>query len=114
VAVIFAFGITLMLVAPLLRRYCKAASALAAGAFILLALSVVELIHADARQGQSAVESNRRFYLIVLACELPVFTLALISARYFKYAYWLGWAVNLIFSLWLVTVLVWLKFFWHW
>jgi hypothetical protein len=114
VAFIFALGITLMWVAPLLRRYRKAAFALAAGAFIILALAVFGLIHADARQGQSAVESNRRFYLIVLAFELPVFTFALISARYFKYAFWLGWAVNLVFSLWLAAILVWLKFFWHW
>lgn len=114
VALIFALGIALMLVAPLLRRHHKASFALAGGASIILALTLFGLIHPDVRQGQAAIESNRRFYLIVLAFELPVCTLALISARHFKYAFWLGWAVNLVFSLWLAAILVWLKFFWHW
>jgi hypothetical protein len=114
VALIFALGIALMLAAPLLRRYHKASFALAGGAFIILALTVFGLIHPDVREGQAAIESNRRFYLIVLAFELPAFTLALISVRHFKYAFWLGWAVNVVFSLWLGAILVWLKFFWHW
>jgi hypothetical protein len=114
VALMFALGVSLMLMAPLLRRYRKASAALAGGAFIILALAFFGLIHPDARSGQAAIESNRRFYLIVLAVELPVFILALISWRYFKYAFWLGWSVNLVFSLWLSAVLVWLEFFWHW
>jgi hypothetical protein len=114
VAFIFALGIALMLVAPLLRRYHKASSVLMAGASIVLALTAFELIHPDARIGQAAIESNRRFYLIAVAVELPVFILAVISLRYFKYAFWLGWVANLIFTLWLGAILVWLEFFWHW
>ena len=110
----FAFGIVLMLVAPLLRRYHRAPYALAGGAFILLALTVFGVTRPDVRMGQAAVESDRRFYLIVLAFELPVFILALISLRYFKYTFWLGWAVNLVFAVGLAAVLVWLEFFWHW
>jgi hypothetical protein len=94
--------------------YHKASSALVGGASIILALTFFGLIHPDARSGQAAIECNRRFYLVVLAVELPVFTLALISLRYFRYAFWLGWVANLIFTLWLAAVLVWLEFFWHW
>jgi hypothetical protein len=90
VALMFALGVALMLMAPLLRRYRKASSALAGGAFIILALAFFGLIHPDARSGQAAIESNRRFYQIVLAVELPVLILALISLRYFKCAFWLG------------------------
>jgi hypothetical protein len=114
VAFIFALGIALMLVAPLLRRYDKASLVLMAGASIVLVLTAFELIHPDARIGQAAIESNRRFYLIVIAVELPVLMLAFISTLYFRYAFWLGWSVNLVFTLWLAVVLVWLEFFWHW
>jgi hypothetical protein len=114
VALIFALGVSLLLMAPLLRRYRKASAALAGGAFIILALAFFGLIHPDARSGQAAIESNRRFYLIVLAVELPVFTFALISSRCLMYAFWLVWVANFIFALWLSAVLVWLEFFWHW
>jgi len=50
---------------------------------MILALTFFGLINPDARSGQAAIEANRRFYLIVLAVELPVFTFALISSRYF-------------------------------
>jgi hypothetical protein len=113
-ALIFTFGIALMLAAPLLRRYHKASYALAGGAVVVIALVLFGMAHPDSREGQAAVESNHRFYLIVLACELPVLILGLISFRYFKYPFWLGWAVNLVFTLWLIAVLVWLEFFWHW
>ncbi|MBZ5615319.1 MAG: hypothetical protein LAO23_15020 [Acidobacteriia bacterium] len=112
--VFFSFGMMLMLLAPLLRRRHIAPYALAGGAFILLALAVVGMTHPDARMGQAAVESDRRFYRIVLAFELPVLILALISLRHFKYPFWLGWAVNLVFTLGLAIVIVWLEFFWHW
>jgi cytochrome c biogenesis protein CcdA len=112
--VFFAFGMMLMLLAPLLRRRHGAPYALAGGAFILLGLAVLGMTHADARMGQAAIESDRRFYRIVLGFELPVLILALISLRYFKYPFWLGWAVNLVFTLGLAIVIVWLEFFWHW
>ena len=111
--VFFAFGMTLMLLAPLLRRH-RAPYALAGGAFILLVLAVLGMTHPDVRMGQAAVESDRRFYRIVLGFELPVLILALISLRYFKYPFWLGWAVNFVFTLGLAIVIVWLEFFWHW
>jgi hypothetical protein len=77
-------------------------------------LAVFGLAYPDVRAGQAAIQSNRSFYLIVLAFELPVLALALISLRYFKYVFWLGWAANLVFTVWLIAVLVWLEFFWHW
>ena len=113
-AFIFASGIALMLLAPLLRRYHQASSVLMAGASAGLALTAFELMRPDARTGQAAIESNRRFYLIVITVESPVLMLALISTLYFKYAFWFGWSVNLVFTLWLAVVLVWLEFFWHW
>jgi hypothetical protein len=38
----------------------------------------------------------------------------LISLRFFKYAFWLAWVVNLVFAPLLVAMVVWLQFFWHW
>ena len=85
-----------------------------AGASITLALTALGLIHPDARIGQAAIQSNRRFYLIVIAVELPVLIRALISLRHFRNALWLGWGANVSLTLWLSAVLVWLGFFWHW
>jgi hypothetical protein len=113
-ALVFAFGIALMLVAPLLRRYRKASHTLVAGAFIALAVVAFGLAFPDFKEGQAAVVANRRFYLAILAFELPVFTLGLVSLRFFRYAFWLGWAINLILTMLLITLVVWLKFFWHW
>jgi hypothetical protein len=114
VVFIFALGSVPMLVAPLLRRGHQASSVLISGASIVLAFTGFELLHPDARIGQAAIESNRRIYLIVLAVELPVLVLASISLRHFRYAFWLGWSVNLAFTVWLSVVLVWPEFFWHW
>lgn len=77
-------------------------------------LSIIGLAYPDARMDQEANEANLRFYLIVLACELPVLILALISWRYFKGAFWLGWAINVAFALFLTVLVVWLELFWHW
>jgi hypothetical protein len=110
----FALGVARMVMAPLLRRYHKVSAALAGGAFVILAFTFFGLIHPDAGIGQAAIECNRRFYLIVLAVELPVFTFALISWRYLMYAFWLVWVAHLICTLWLSAVLVWLEIFWHW
>ena len=103
-----------MVVAPLLRRYHKASAALAGGALIVLLVVIVGLAHSDPRIGQAAIAANRREYLLVLACQLPVFVLALVSLRSFKWAFWLGWAMNLIFTLYLTVIVVWFEFFWHW
>jgi hypothetical protein len=112
--VIFLLGMGLMLVTPLLRRRRLASSALAWGATFIVAVSAFGLAHLDPRYGQAAIESDRRFYLLFLACEIPVLTLALISLRAFKWAFWLGFGVNLALSLYLAVILIWLEFFWHW
>ena len=103
-----------MLVAPLLRRYNKASAALAVGSLAVLTFTLVGLIRVDPRIGQAAIESNRKEYLFCLACELPVLILALISWKRFKWAFWLGWAINAIFSLIVLAVIIDLTFFWHW
>jgi hypothetical protein len=112
--IIFFLGISLMIVAPLPRRYGMASLSLAGGAFAVLAVAVIGLVHVDPRIGLAAIESNRREYLFCLACELPVFILALISWRRFKWAFWLGWGINVAFSLFILVIIVWLEFFWHW
>jgi hypothetical protein len=92
--IIFLFGMGLMLVAPLLRRRRLASPALGWGASLILAVSAFGLAHLDPRYGHAANESDRRFYLLFLAVELPVLALAL--------------------ALYLAIILIWLEFFWHW
>jgi FtsH-binding integral membrane protein len=108
---VFFVGIGLMLVAPLLRRYRKASLALACGAAAVLAVAVVGLVHVGPRIGEAAIVANRRQYLYVLTCELPVFVLALTSLKHFKLAFWLGWAINLVFALYVTVIFIWLEFF---
>jgi hypothetical protein len=111
---VFFLGISVMIAAPLLRRYNKASAALAVGSLAVLAVAVTGLVHVDSRIGQAAIESNRREYLFCVACELPVFLLALISWKRFQWAFWLGWGINVAFSVFVLTIIVWLEFFWHW
>lgn len=111
---LFFIGMSIMVVAPLLRRYNGASAVLAAGAFIVLSFSTIGLVHVDPRIGPSAIESNRKEYLFCLACELPVFILALISWKRFKWAFWVGWGINVAFSLIVLAVIIELTFFWHW
>jgi hypothetical protein len=112
--ILFFLGIGLMLAAPLLRRYRMASPSLAAGAFTVLAVALIGLLHVDPRIGEAAIEANRRQYIFVVACELPVFLLALLSWKRFKRAFWLGWGINAAFSLFTFVIVVWLEFFWHW
>lgn len=112
--IIFFLGVALMILAPLLRRYRTAALALAAGAFAVLAVAIIGLLHVDPRIGQSAIESNRKEYLFCVACELPVFVLALISRKRFKWMFWLAYGINAAFSGLVLVIIVWLEFFWHW
>ena len=100
--------------APLLRPSKKKSLALAAGAAAIVALSFLGLAHPDPRNGQAAIESDHHFYVLFLACEMPVLALALISLRHFKWSFWLGWAINLALALYLTVILIWLEFFWHW
>jgi hypothetical protein len=112
---ILVLGISLMVVAPLLRRYLIASPALAVGASIVLAAAIIGLVFSGAaRLGQEASRVNQRFYLTTLACELPVLILALKSRKGFKWAFWLGWAINVAFAAFLTAVVVRLEFFWHW
>jgi len=112
--IIFVLGMGLMLVAPFMRRYRLASLALAGGALVILGVSLFGLAHLDPRFGEGAITSDRRFYHFFLACELPVLALALISMRYFKWAFWMGWAINFALALYLSVIVIWLEFFWHW
>jgi hypothetical protein len=114
VVIVFFLGIGLMILAPLLRRRGAASPALAAGAFTVLAVAIIGLLHVDPRIGQGAIESNRKEYLFCVACEVPVFILALISWKRFKWAFWLGYGINVAFSIFVLVILIWLEFFWHW
>jgi hypothetical protein len=112
--ILFVLGMGLMLAAPLLRRRRWASPALAIGASIILGVSAFGLAHLDPRFGQAANESDRRFYHLFLACEVPVLVLALISFRHRRWAFWLGWGINLALALYLTVIVIWLEFFWHW
>jgi hypothetical protein len=112
--IIFFLGISLMIVAPFLRRFNKAPLALAGGAFAVLAAAAIGLVHVDPGIGQAAIESTRKGYLFSLVCELLVFILALISWKRFKWAFWLAWGINLAFSILVLAIFVEIEFFWHW
>lgn len=113
-AVVFFVGLGLMLVAPLLRPGRKESVVLACGSAAVLLVALVGLAHVDPRIGAAAIESNRRQYLLILACEIPVLALALFSLQKVKWAFWAGWAINLLFSIFVGVIVVWLEFFWHW
>jgi hypothetical protein len=115
-ALVFVLGVIIAAAAPLLRSYNRgAATALSAGAGILIAISLFDIIHPDIRSGRAAVESNWRFDRVILGCEVPVLALALISLGHWrKRTFWAGWSIHLAFTLWLSSIFVWLKFFWHW
>ncbi len=103
-----------MLAAPLLRRYNKASVALAAGACAVIAFCIVGLVSLDPRIGQAAIEQNRKEYLFFLATEIPVFFFALISWKRSKWAFWVGWGINVALSVIVLAVVIQLEFFWHW
>ena len=111
---VFFLGLGLMIVAPLLRRANMASPALAGGALAVLLVAIVGVVHVDPRIGLAAIESNRREYLFFLACELPVFILALISWKGSKWAFWAGYGINAALGIFVLVVVVWLEFFWHW
>ncbi len=113
-AIVFILGIIVMALSPLLRHHRLASYALAAGAATLLVIAILGLAFPDLRVGQEAMDANHRFYRDVLECETPVLLLALLSWRGWKWAFWMGWGINVIFSLFLAALVVWLKFFWHW
>jgi hypothetical protein len=108
-------GIAAGVITPVLRHYGRAAAAvLAIAAATLLAPSVADLVRPDARIGLAAIQSNRRFDLMIIACELPVLALALISMKRFSKLYWVGYGLHAALTAWLGVVIIWLEFFWHW
>jgi hypothetical protein len=111
---LFFLGLGLMIVAPLLRRHGKASLVLAGGSLAVLTFTVSGLVHVDSRIGQAAIESNRKECLFCLACQIPVFVLAVLSWKNFKWAFWTAWGINLAFSLIILAVVIELTFFWHW
>ncbi len=114
-AFVFVLGVVVGLVAALLRRYGRASGmTLVGGASVLLVLAAAGLAHTDAREGLATLEANRRQYLFVLACELPVLVLALVSLDRFKKLFWLGWGIHAAFTSCVVAVVIWLEFFRHW
>jgi hypothetical protein len=113
--VIFCLGILAGILAPLLRRFGKAGGvALAAGAATLIVVAGLGLLNPDMRQGMATVEANRRQYSLVLAWELPVLVLALVSLQRLKKLFWLGWAIHAAFTVLIAVIVIWLEFFWHW
>src|SRR5438094_4963689 len=91
---VFVLGVVLGILAAPLRRYGRASGmALAGGASVLLVLAAAGLAHTDAREGLATLEANRRQYLFVSACELPVLLLALVSLERRKKLFWLGWGI---------------------
>ena len=112
--ILYFLGVGVALLSPLLRRWGKSSTALACGTGAVLAVAIVGLAHADPRIGTAAMDANRRQYLFVLAFELPAFILALISLRHSKWAFWLGWAINLALAGCVTAIIIELEFFWHW
>ena len=113
---IFSGALLAGVVAPLARRSRSLApAALTIGTAVVLTYVLLDLWHPDIRAGRAAVDSNRRFDFITLACELPAALLACVAwARSQKLSFWLGWSLNFGYGIWIVVVLVWLEFFWHW
>ena len=113
---VFAFGVVACIVAPFLRRFGNARYvSLAAGAAALVLFAIIGLTHPDPSQGLAAVDANRREYLFVLGCESPVLVLALFSLQWLKrLLFWLAWGIHAAFTGCVVTVVIWLKYFWHW
>ena len=81
---------------------------------MLIALSLFAFIHPDLRAGEAAVEGSGRFAMLTLVCEVPVLALGLTSLAGRKRVYWTGCITHLAFALWLIIVIVWLTYFWHW
>src|SRR5947208_16605976 len=73
---IFFLGIFAGIVSPLLRVRTKLGIVLAGGAAALTIFAAAGLMTADPREGLAAIEANRKEYLFVLACEVPVLILA--------------------------------------
>jgi hypothetical protein len=112
--IIFIFGICLTVFAPLLRRSNLGNLALAGGAMAVIGMAVFGLTRLDPRYGLAAIEADRREYIFLLICEAPVFLLALVSWKGGRWAFWVGWGINMVLALIVLAVIIDLKYFWHW
>jgi hypothetical protein len=112
--VILFLGIFAGIVAPVFRRSGRAGVVLAGGAAMLMILAVAGLSHQDMRDGLATVEANRRECRLILECEIAVLALALASLRWHKKLFWVGWAIHAAFTVFVVVIVIWLEFFWHW
>jgi len=111
---IFFLGIFAGIVSPLLRVRTKLGIVLAGGAAALTIFAAAGLMTADPREGLAAIEANRKEYLFVLACEVPVPILALVSLKRAKWVFWTGWGIHAAFTACVIAVVILLNFFWHW
>jgi len=112
--VVFFLGIFAGIAAPIFRRYGKAGIVLAGGAAMLVIVAVTGLLHQDMRDGLATVEANRRQYRMLLECEIPVLALALVSLRWQRKLFWVGWAIHAALTGFVAVIVIWLEFFWHW
>jgi len=115
--ILFCLAMALGILSPLFRRKNVRAHvmALASAAGIILLIAVFAFISASpASLGAAANESNRLQAIAITICELPVLLLSLLSLRGSKALFWLGWAINALFSLYCGYFIVVLTFFWHW
>ncbi|HET9401794.1 MAG TPA: hypothetical protein VFO34_12675 [Candidatus Acidoferrales bacterium] len=114
-AIAILIGIVLGLLAPACRQNAKARSAvLMAGATMVLAAAVYGLLHEDPRVGAATIAANRREYHFLMEYAFPVLALAAASLSRFKKLFWAGWSIHLAFAGFVLVVVIWLTFFWHW
>ena len=79
---VFILGMVAGLAAPILVRWAKAGGVTLAGAAALLVVAALTgVLNPDPREGLAAIEANRREYLFVLGCEVPVLAFALLSGE---------------------------------
>jgi len=50
----------------------------------------------------------------MLEFEIPVLALALVSLRWQKKFFWIGWAIHVAFTVLVTVIAIWPEFFWHW
>jgi len=110
------FGLAIGLITPVVRRYRRTAAKmlLVLGAVILVGFALTNLINQDPRVGLGAIAANRRFGLLIAGGELPVLAMVLLSLKWLDKLYWFGWGIHAALTVWLVVVIIWLEFFWHW
>jgi hypothetical protein len=112
---VFILGMVAGLAAPIFVRWAKAGGVTLAGAAALLVVAALTgVLNPDPREGLAAIEANRREYLFVLGCEVPVLAFALLSGEQRKKLFWLGWGIHTAFTACVAAVVIWLRFFWHW